>query len=75
MKSTEQKTIDGKTDCGKPKHGGSCIIRYQGNNKEIEEGIKNLHKKYPCIKIRVNGEILEEIPKEWDRKDPELTGV
>jgi hypothetical protein len=63
---TEQKTLDGKTDYKKSKNGGSCIIRYSGNNKMIEEGIENVHKKYPCVKITVNGKKLEEKPKLWD---------
>jgi hypothetical protein len=32
----------------------------------IEEGIKNVHEKYPCVKITVNGKKLEETPKLWD---------
>lgn len=59
-----QKTLDGKTDCKKVK--GSCVIRYSGNNKMIEEGIREVHEKYPCVKMTVNGKKLEEKPKAWD---------
>jgi hypothetical protein len=32
----------------------------------IEAGLKEVHEKYPCIKMTVNGEKLKETPKEWD---------
>jgi hypothetical protein len=61
-----QKTLDGKTECRKTKNTGSCIVRYSGNNKMIEAGLKEVHEKHPCIKMTVNGESLKETPKEWD---------
>ena len=60
-----QKTLDNKTDCRKSKSKGTCTIRYSGNNAEIEKGIQSVHKKYPCVKIRVNGKVLQEDEKEW----------
>ena len=65
-----QKILNGKTDCRKSKSKGCATIRFDGNNKEIMEGIQRVHEKYPCIVIRVNGKKLEEIPKGWDG-DPE----
>jgi hypothetical protein len=60
-----QKTLEGKTDCRKERTKGTAIIRFNGNNKEIMEGLEEVHKKYPCVKITVNGQKLEEIPKGW----------
>ena len=66
MSEMTQIKLDGKADCKKPKHTGSCVVRYSGNNKAIEEGLKAVHEKYPCIKMTVNGKKLEETPKDWD---------
>jgi hypothetical protein len=64
---SDQKTLDGKTDCKKSKHTGSCVVRYSGNNKAIEEGLKAVHEKYPCIKMTVNGKKQKETPKDWSK--------
>jgi len=62
-----QKTLDGKTDCRKAAAWGSISIRmspaFREMHPEICDGIKEVHEKYPCVKIRVNGKKLEEKPK------------
>ena len=61
-----QKTLEGKTDCRKAKTKGTATIRFNGRNKGIMECLREVHKKYPCVSIRVNGEKLEELPEDWD---------
>jgi hypothetical protein len=34
---------------------------------EICDGIKEVHRKYPCIKISVNGKKLHEEPKDFNK--------
>jgi hypothetical protein len=64
-----QRTLDGKTDCRGVK--GSCTVRLSGNvekgkAKEMLEGLKEVKKKYPCVKVTVNKKPLEEEIKRWD---------
>ncbi len=58
-----QKTLDGKTDCRKETKG-TIRIRMSPAAKEkfpeICDGIKEVHRKYPCIKITANNKRLEE---------------
>jgi len=55
-----QKTLDGKTDCRKARAKGTATVRFSRKNPEILDGLKKVHKKYPCIKITVNGKKWEE---------------
>ena len=66
-----QKTLDGKTDCRKERARGYCKIRFTGRNPGIEAGLKEVHERYPCVKITVNGKTLEEARKEWENEDVE----
>lgn len=65
-----QKRLDGKTDCRKEARGKIQIRMTPAAREkfpEICDGIKEVHKKYPCVKIAVNGKNLEEMPKDWDK--------
>ena len=59
-----QKTLDGKTDCRGVK--GTCSVKFSGKAgdnprvQQILDGLKKVHKKYPCVKIVINGERLQE---------------
>jgi len=55
-----QKTLDGKTDCRKARAKGYVKVKFTGKNQEILDGLKRVHKDYPCVKITVNGKKWEE---------------
>ena len=63
-----QRTLEGKTDCRKETKG-TVRIRMTPAAKEkfpeLCQGIKEVHRKYPCVKISVNGKKLPEEPKEF----------
>lgn len=69
-----QKTLDGKTDCKGVK--GTCTVKFSGkagdnpNVQRILDGLKEVHEKYPCVKITVNRKPLKEIQKDWDKVAP-----
>ena len=64
-----QRTLEGKTDCRKETKG-TIQIRMSPAAKEkfpeLCEGIKEVHRKYPCVKVSVNGKKLSEKPKRFD---------
>jgi len=65
-----QRTLEGKTDCRKETKG-TIRIRMSPAAKEkfpeLCDGIKEVHRKYPCIKMSVNGKALQEEPKEFGK--------
>jgi len=70
-----QKTLDGKTDCRKETRG-TIRIRMSPAAKErfpdICDGIKEVHRKYPCVKVSVNGRTLREKPKGYGKAGDDL---
>jgi len=66
-----QRTLEGKTDCRKETRG-SLQVRMTPAAKEkfpeLCEGIKEVHRKYPCIKVSVNGKKLPEESKSWGKE-------
>lgn len=62
-----QRTIDGKTDCREDRKKGSATIRFRGKNKEIIKYLEKLKEDYPCFRILINNQQLDEKPKEWKK--------
>ena len=66
-----QRTLDGKSDCKGVK--GTIHVKmspaFKEEHPEICDALKECHKKYPCVKIRVNKKKLEEKPIVWDKPE------
>jgi hypothetical protein len=63
-----QRTLEGKTDCRKEARGKIQIRMTPAAREKFPElcdGIKEVHRKYPCVKISVNGKKLTEESKDF----------
>jgi hypothetical protein len=61
-----QRTLDGDVDCKGTK--GSIMVRmsdkFRERHPEICDSLKEVHEKYPCVRIRINQKKI--VPKKID---------